>query len=217
MASDGFVGGAVVKLSRVLVGSGFLFLSVILIVIASAALGPTRLLAQGDESSAMQQGGDRGSSDRDSREARIGFRISPVRLTFKRSDRELVGRGSYLVNAGGGCNDCHTAPPYEETDDPFQGFPGTINAAGYLAGGTPFGPFVSRNLTPNANGLPAGLTWEQFQHVIRTGIDIKRRHTEISPFLQVMPWPVYRNLTTEDLRAIYAFLKAIPSAGRGAQ
>jgi hypothetical protein len=27
----------------------------------------------------------------------------------------------------------------------------------------------------------------------------------------VMPWPVYRNMKTADLRAIYTYLKAIPS------
>jgi hypothetical protein len=35
-----------------------------------------------------------------------------------------------------------------------------------------FGPFISRNLTPNAAGLPAGLTFEQFLHVLRTGEDL---------------------------------------------
>jgi hypothetical protein len=28
--------------------------------------------------------------------------------------------------------------------------------------------------------------------------------------LQVMPWPVYRNMTDRDLRAIYEYLRAIP-------
>jgi hypothetical protein len=30
-----------------------------------------------------------------------------------------------------------------------------------------------------------------------------------------MPWPVYRNMTDEDLRAIYEFLRAIPPAMPG--
>ncbi len=48
-----------------------------------------------------------------------------------------------------------------------------------------------------------------------TGYDVKQRHPEVSPLLQVMPWPVYSKLQTSDLQAIYAFLKAIPTAGRG--
>ena len=82
-----------------------------------------------------------------------GFRIAPVPLNLYRLDPTLVGLGSYIVNAQGGCNDCHTAPPYAEGGDPFKGREGKINAAGYLAGGTGFGPFVSRNLTPRASSV----------------------------------------------------------------
>src|SRR5438094_6482828 len=39
---------------------------------------------------------------------KAGFRIAPVPLNFKGKNRERVGLGSYLVNAVGGCNDCHT-------------------------------------------------------------------------------------------------------------
>jgi hypothetical protein len=28
--------------------------------------------------------------------------------------------------------------------------------------------------------------------------------------LQIMPWPLYHNMTTHDLRAIYEYLRAIP-------
>ena len=87
-----------------------------------------------------------------------GFQIAPVKLKLKGRNRDLVGLGSYIVNAQGGCNDCHTNPPYAEGGDPFQGEPEQINTAGYLAGGTAFGPFVSANITPDEDGLPAGLT-----------------------------------------------------------
>ena len=75
-------------------------------------------------------------------------------------DRDLVGLGSYLVNAAGGCNDCHTNPPFAPGGDPFAGQPKRINVARYLAGGTPFGNgIVSRNITPDRKGLPAGSPW----------------------------------------------------------
>jgi hypothetical protein len=48
-----------------------------------------------------------------------------------------------------------------------------VNAACYLAGGAVFGPFVSRNLTPRANGLPAGRTLEQFKQIMREGTDFR--------------------------------------------
>jgi hypothetical protein len=151
--------------------------------------------------------------DFDSRVTR-GFRIAPVKLRLRGLNPLLVGLGSYIVNAQGGCNDCHTNPPYAEGGDPFAGEPEQINAARYLAGGTPFGPFVSRNLTPRANGLPAGLTWEQFREVMRKGTDFKTsRDTPpgSTPILQVMPWPVYGKMNTLDLLAVYEYLKAIPS------
>jgi hypothetical protein len=140
-----------------------------------------------------------------------GFKIAPVKLHLKGLNPLLVGLGSYIVNAQGGCNDCHTSPSYAAGGDPFLGQPEQINTARYLAGGTEFGPFISRNLTPRANGLPANLTWEQFLETMREGTDFKNRHPEISPLLQVMPWPVYGKMNTLDLRAIYEYLKAIPS------
>jgi hypothetical protein len=144
-----------------------------------------------------------------------GFAIAPVPLNLKKKNRALVGLGSYIVNAQGGCNDCHTNPPYEFGGDPHLGEPEKINQGGYLAGGQAFGPFISRNLTPNAQGLPAGLTLKQFLHVMRTGEDLKRLPPPVPApghdLLQVMPWPVYRKMTDRDLTAVYEYLRAIPS------
>ncbi len=139
----------------------------------------------------------------------IGFAIAPVPLNLHGKNRALVGLGSYIVNAQGGCNDCHTWPNYQEGGDPFLGESEVINTAVYMAGGRPFGPvIVSANITPDPDGHPAGLTFAEFQHVMRTGED-----PEGGRLLQVMPWPVYGNMTDRDLRAIYAFLSAIPSIG----
>ena len=142
-----------------------------------------------------------------------GFEIAPVELNRAGLNPALVGLGSYIVNAQGGCNDCHTAPPYADGGNPFFGQPEVINAAGYLAGGQQFGPFTSRNLTPRASGLPAGLTLDEFIEVMREGTDLKNRHPEISPLLQVMPWPVYGKMSDRELQAIYEFLRAIPCVG----
>jgi len=145
-----------------------------------------------------------------------GYVVNPVRLNLDGKDRALVGLGSYLVNATGGCNDCHTNPSFAPGGDPFLGEPKQVNADHFLAGGTTFGPFTSRNLTPRlATGRPAGLTFEQFRRTMRTGEDLKNAHPQISPLLQVMPWPVYQSLTDRDLRAIYEYLRAIPHAEPG--
>jgi hypothetical protein len=148
----------------------------------------------------------------DDEESRIqrGFAIAPVPLNLQGKNRALVGLGSYIVNAQGGCNDCHTHPSYAPGGDPFLGEPKQINAAQYLAGGRQFGPFTSRNLTPDpTTGLPADLTFEQFLEVMRQGTDFDLKHPQISPLLQVMPWPVFGDMTNRDLRAIYEYLRAI--------
>jgi len=143
-----------------------------------------------------------------------GAELAPVPLNMAGLNPALVRQGSYIVNAQGGCNDCHTAPPYADGGDPFLGQPEEINADGYLGGGGVFGPFTSRNLTPRASsGLPAGLTLEQFVEVMRLGTDFKNRHPQISPLLQVMPWPVYGKMSDRELHAIYEFLRAIPCVG----
>jgi hypothetical protein len=145
---------------------------------------------------------------------RIGFDIAPVPLDLARKNRALVGLGSYIVNAQGGCNDCHTNPSYMMGGNPFNPGEGeVINSTRYLAGGRQFGPFItSPNLTPDAFGRPAGLTFEDFKAIMRTGVELDRpKGSPLPPILQVMPWPVYSHMTNRDLRAIYEYLRAIPS------
>jgi hypothetical protein len=138
-----------------------------------------------------------------------------TKLNFAGKDWELVGLGSYLVNSTG-CNDCHTHPNWAPNGNPYLGQPEQINTAEYLAGGRQFGPdpvdghiVFSANITPDKkkNGMPAGLTWDAFREVMQTGIDpdVPGR------LLQVMPWPLYRWKTDHDLRAMYEYLRVIPS------
>jgi len=139
-----------------------------------------------------------------------GYKIAPVKLNLNGRDPFLVGYGSYLVNAVAGCNDCHTNPPYADGGNPFMGQVLQVNAAAYLGGGMAFGPFISRNLTPESNGQPAGLTLAQFQEVLTKGTDFDKVHPQISPLLQVMPWPAYSNMNPRQIQAIYEYLSAIP-------
>jgi hypothetical protein len=169
--------------------------------------------------------GDDNDRDRDKGEhdkVQIGFNISPVRLNLRDKDPELVGLGSYIVNAQCGCNDCHTCPSYAPGHNPFPApfgvsGDGQINTANYLAGGITFGPpprlgVVSSNLTPDSTGKPGGLTLEQFEIALRTG------HDPLDPkfgLLAIMPWPYFRHMTRRDLEAIYGFLGAIPPGTPG--
>lgn len=89
----------------------------------------------------------------------IGFKIAPVQLNLKGKNRELVGLGSFIVNAQGDCNGCHTAggPPnfnYANGGNPYFGQKTKVDPTTYLAGGADFGPAVP----PSAliGGFPPG-------------------------------------------------------------
>jgi hypothetical protein len=177
----------------------------------------------------------------------IGFRIAPVPLNLNGKDHTLVGLGSFLVNAVGRCDECHTnaQPPnfnYVAGGNPYFGqHPAKIDPTGYLAGGADMGTaislpsgqyagpkIVSRNLTPDKTGRPAGgETLAQFMTIMRTGKDYDHQHptcTSTEPptpancipapadgeVLQVMPWPRFQYMTDRQLQAIYEYLSAIP-------
>lgn len=140
-----------------------------------------------------------------------GLDISPVPMDFRQRDRDLVGLGSYIVNAQAACADCHSCPTYAPGHNPFQGGDGQINATNYLAGGVPFGPIISANITPDASGKPAGLDFDEYRELIRTGHD----PDEPDEILQVMPWPILRNMNDRDILAIYTYLSSIPHAEPG--
>ena len=174
--------------------------------------------------------------DEDSK-VRIGFEIAPVKLTLAGKDRELVGLGSYIVNAQADCNGCHSAGPASEFapgGNPYFGKPTKVNPDTYLGGGRDFGSLpgpspsphiISRNLTPDKTGRPeGGHSFSEFVQIIRQGTDFDQVHPPCTgapdgtclppPFdgnlLQIMPWPIFHNMTYHDLRAIYEYLSAIP-------
>jgi len=165
--------------------------------------------------------------DGDEAKVRRGFEIAPVKLTVKGKNKALVGLGSYIVNAHGECNGCHSAGPQTQfvgLNNPYFGNPAVVNPATYLGGGRDFGPYpspaspihiISRNLTPDINGTLGGDSFEEFKHIIRTGEDPDLLHPVLPPpfdgkLLQIMPWPAYRDMTDRDLRAIYEYLGSIP-------
>jgi mono/diheme cytochrome c family protein len=107
----------------------------------------------------------------------------------------VVRRGEYLVRLGG-CETCHT--PTNE-----KGFIRGLE----FAGGTVFRhdsqADASSNLTPDLSGI-GSYHWQRFERVLRTGRDGTRTINS------AMPWYFYRNLTDSDLKAIFAYLMALP-------
>lgn len=139
---------------------------------------------------------------------------------------DLVKRGDYLVNTMG-CGDCHTpykmGPNGPEPDMSLflSGHPESMKlppppapsgpwiasiAATMTAWAGPWGVSYTANLTGDPEtGIAGTYTEEQFMMAIREGKKQGRGRALLPP----MPWPVIRNLTDDDLRAIFAYLKSI--------
>lgn len=101
-------------------------------------------------------------------------------------------RGEYLVRIAG-CEGCHT---------PEKGMPPRPIPSLSFAGGTVFREVASANITPD----PSGISYYDealFIEAMRTG-RVKARPVKLP-----MPWPVYKNMTDDDLKAIFAYLRSL--------
>jgi mono/diheme cytochrome c family protein len=129
-----------------------------------------------------------------------------------------VERGRYLVTITG-CHDCHSPKIKGMTPDltrALSGRPATtplpspatteVHASGDLtAWNGPWGFSVASNLTPDAaTGIGTRYNEASFVTTMRTGK--KPNGTAIMP---PMPSEVYQNMTDEDLKAIFAYLRTI--------
>lgn len=158
--------------------------------------------------------------------AAAGCGESEAATVRKPSREDFARRGKYLVSVLG-CNDCHTplkmGPQGPERDwsrmlsghpeqlavgeappvsDPWMM---TMVKTGTAFNG-PWGTTFAMNLTPDVNTGIGIWTEDQFIRAIREG-----RHWGYGRQIQPpMPWDVYRNLTDDDLKSVYAFLRTIP-------
>jgi mono/diheme cytochrome c family protein len=136
-------------------------------------------------------------------------------------------RGKYVVEAIGGCNDCHT--PYkmgENGPEPdmsrmLSGHPAGISVTPppqlsgqwmasvsqtFTAWSGPWGLSYTKNLTPdNETGL-GKWTEQQFIDTLRNGREQGRGRQLLPP----MPWQSFRLMTDNDLKSIWAYLRTIP-------
>lgn len=133
-------------------------------------------------------------------------------------------RGEYLVR-NGACHDCHSPKimtPHGPALDPdrlLSGHPASEAVApipattdwvlfsqGLTAAVGPWGVSFSANLTPDVTGT-GRWTFEQFETAIRKG---KSKGLEKArDLLPPMPWEMYKDMTDEDLRAIFAYLQSL--------
>jgi mono/diheme cytochrome c family protein len=138
-----------------------------------------------------------------------------------------VARGEYLVRIMA-CNDCHTpwtmtpqGPEPDMTralsghpqDMPVTPPPALEQGPWVWAGaGTntafagPWGVSFTANLTPDQETGLGKWTAATFIAALRTG----RHEGQGRPILPPMPYPMYRQATDEDLRAVFAYLQSLP-------
>ena len=146
------------------------------------------------------------------------------------SDKSELERGRYLVMSSG-CDDCHSPKimtpqgPVIDSTRRLSGHPADMKlpeiktselAPGKWIMGTQdltawaglWGVSFAVNLTPDsATGIGAW-TPELFMKILRSGkfmgIEAGR------PILPPMPWQNFKNMTDEDLSAIFTYLKSLP-------
>ena len=129
-----------------------------------------------------------------------------------------VDRGRYLVTITG-CHDCHSPKVQGMTPDltrALSGRPSTtalptattaeVHASLDLTAWTgPWGYSVASNLTPDpTTGIGTRYTEASFIATMRSG-----KKPNGTPIMPPMPSEVYQNMTDDDLRAIFAYLRTI--------
>lgn len=142
------------------------------------------------------------------------------------SKEALIARGKYLTDVGA-CNDCHSPKvmtahgPEPDTTRLFSGHPEgeplapvVLTKDWVLFNNTltafvgPWGVSYAANLTPDDTGIKHW-KFEQFVTAIRKG---KSKGLESNrPLLPPMPWQMYRNMSDEDLQAVFAYLQSLPA------
>ena len=144
--------------------------------------------------------------------------VSAPSAAQQASNNAAVERGRYLVTITG-CHDCHSPKVKGMTPDldrALSGRPATtqlpsetkteVHASPDLtAWAGPWGYTVASNLTPDpATGIGTRYNEASFIATMRTG-----KKPNGTPIMPPMPSEVYQNMTDEDLRAIFAYLRTI--------
>jgi mono/diheme cytochrome c family protein len=125
------------------------------------------------------------------------IREAPEPLTKPVAQADLstpVKRGAYLAEIAN-CAVCHTPQ--------VRGAPlaGMDFAGGFILDG-PWGRVASANITPDASGI-SYYDESLFIQTLRTGYVHTRKLSSI------MPWHEFRNMTDEDLAAIFAYMRTV--------
>ena len=109
---------------------------------------------------------------------------------------DQVAYGGYLAGPLGHCIDCHSTPGPNGAADLVN----KLGGGGFVFHG-PWGQSVAPNITPNAIGK---LSDDQLRKIITTGV--RPDGTRLLPPMGVY---YYKNISTDDLSAIVAYLRSL--------
>ncbi|MDH3714431.1 MAG: cytochrome c [Gammaproteobacteria bacterium] len=125
----------------------------------------------------------------------IAFVVSISAENAAASGEELLSRGEYILRIGG-CVHCHTADGGEQ-----------------LAGGrpleTPFGTFYTPNITPHDTAGIGAWSESQFRDALHSGVA-----PDGESYYPAFPYTSYTRIVTEDVRALWAYLKSLPASSQ---
>lgn len=145
------------------------------------------------------------------------------------SNEARVKRGEYIVSFAG-CDNCHTPKmmtpngPRSDKSLRLSGHPAAepftagnkkeliskelvaVFSPSLTAAAGPWGVSYASNLTPDDTGI-GNWTEAQFMKAIREGKSKGLDGTR--PLLPPMPWKAISNMTDEDLKAVFAYLKTV--------
>ncbi|AXY75277.1 diheme cytochrome c-553 [Paraflavitalea soli] len=143
---------------------------------------------------------------------------------------DLIARGKYLTTIGA-CHDCHSPKkfgpegPSLDEERLLSGHPAgsplpPIDAKALTPGGWllfagdvtaavgPWGISYAANLTPDSATGTGAWSEETFVKTLRTGKHLGQEGGR--DILPPMPWQMVRQMTDEDLKAVYTYLQSLP-------
>ncbi|MGD2166502.1 MAG: c-type cytochrome [Gammaproteobacteria bacterium] len=129
------------------------------------------------------------------------FDRAPVPPSPPQSD--LVGRGEYLVETIGACGNCHSG-----RDDDGNFVPGLELAGNFVIDEGAFTAYAP-NLTPDPETGIGEWTDAEIERAIREGIARDGR-----VMLPPMAFAYFRDISSNDMAAIIAYLRSVPAVRR---
>jgi mono/diheme cytochrome c family protein len=130
----------------------------------------------------------------------VWFLSAPTRLDAEQI--AALGKGDATKGErifwAGGCSSCHARPKSEG--------PARLELAGGVELKTPFGIFVTPNISSHANDGIGAWSLDDFANAMMRGVSPDGRH-----YYPAFPYPSYTRMKPADVADLYSFMKTLPA------